>query len=133
MTHAASHLTKFIQLTRCEPYDRIDLLRIMVTLSNLIIPHKGTAGFSFPLVPSPTHNLTSLTSLIYGIEANLHVEGVTHKVTETKEPNLDIYLKWTPMFESYVVMEGSNNKYREDTWLKEIELHVQNVISFSTQ
>ena len=35
------------------------------------------------------------------------------------------------MFESYVVMDGSKNMHQKDTFVKEIELHVQNLLTDS--
>ena len=44
-------------------------------------------------------------------------------------PNLVTYLDWTPIFEWYVVICDSKNRYETDMCLKEIGLRAQNMIT----
>ena len=43
-------------------------------------------------------------------------------------PNLVTSLKWTPIFEWYVIWCGFKNRYQKDMCLKEVGLCIQNVI-----
>ena len=56
---------------------------------------------------------------------------VWHHDSKVDGPNSSLAIIWTSMFESYVVMDGSKNMHQKDTFVKEIELHVQNLLTDS--
>ena len=56
-------------------------------------------------------------------------KNIFPKRNEVDNPSSNTFLIGTSIFEWYVVLHGSKNVYQKDTCLKEIGLHVQNMMT----